>query len=64
MSANELLSRMLRYQAWAHEEILGAATGLDAEHHADERHLVLRLMNHSEPERRLQSRVEVTGANA
>lgn len=46
MSANELLSRMLRYQAWAHEEILGAATGLDTEHHADERHLVLRLMNH------------------
>ncbi|WP_254700272.1 hypothetical protein [Trinickia violacea] len=50
MSANELLSRMFRYQAWAHEEILGAAAGLDAEHHADERHLVLRLM--------------MTGANA
>ncbi|MGV2288241.1 hypothetical protein AAHK20_05955 [Trinickia sp. YCB016] len=53
MSANELLSRMLRYQAWAHDEILGAATGLDAEH-----------LHRTEPERRLQGRVEVTGANA
>jgi uncharacterized damage-inducible protein DinB len=46
MSADALLFRMFRYQAWANEEILEAAKGLDAEHHADERHVVLRVMNH------------------
>jgi uncharacterized damage-inducible protein DinB len=46
MSANELLFRMLRYQAWANEEILEAMKGLDTERHAEERHIALRLMNH------------------
>lgn len=46
MSANALLSRMLRYQAWANDEMLEAMTGLDAEQHAEARHLALRLMNH------------------
>ncbi|WP_342705761.1 DinB family protein [Burkholderia arboris] len=46
MSANALLSRMLRYQAWAHDEMLGAVSALDPVQHADTRHLALRLMNH------------------
>ena len=46
MSENALLSRMLRYQAWANDEMLTAIAGLDAVEHADERHLALRLMNH------------------
>ncbi|WP_254608585.1 DinB family protein [Burkholderia lata] len=46
MSENALLSRMLRYQAWANDEMLAAIAGLDAVQHADERHLALRLMNH------------------
>ena len=46
MSAGQLLSRMLRYQAWANQEMLQAMKGLDAERHAEERHLALRLMNH------------------
>jgi len=46
MSANALLSRMLRYQAWANDEMLKALSGLDAVRHAQARHLALRLMNH------------------
>jgi uncharacterized damage-inducible protein DinB len=46
MSAGELLFRMLRYQAWANEEILEGVKELDTEHHAEERHIALRLMNH------------------
>ncbi|PRG06324.1 DinB family protein [Burkholderia ambifaria] len=46
MSANALLSRMLRYQAWANDEMLKAMSGLDAVRHAQARHLALRLMNH------------------
>nr|WP_249174934.1 DinB family protein [Burkholderia ambifaria] len=46
MSANALLSRMLRYQAWANDEMLKAMSGLDAVRHAPARHLALRLMNH------------------
>ncbi|MGG1944485.1 DinB family protein [Trinickia sp. NRRL B-1857] len=46
MSTNDLLSRMLRYQAWANSEVLEAMKGLDAVRHADERHLMLRIMNH------------------
>ena len=46
MSAASLLLKMLRYQAWANKEILDAMQGLDAAHHAEERHITLRLMNH------------------
>ena len=46
MDASDLLFRMLGYQAWANEEMLRAMKGLDAEHHAEERHLALCLMNH------------------
>ncbi|MFL9866822.1 DinB family protein [Paraburkholderia fungorum] len=46
MGANELLFRMFRYQAWANEETLEAMKGLGAEHHAEERRIALRLMNH------------------
>lgn len=46
MSAGELLFRMFRYQAWANEEILEAMKGLNVEHHAEERRVALRLMNH------------------
>ncbi|WP_245169504.1 DinB family protein [Burkholderia seminalis] len=46
MSANALLSRMLRYQAWANDDMLAAIAGLDAGQHAEARHLALRLMNH------------------
>lgn len=46
MSANALLTRMLRYQAWANDEMLEAMTGLGAEQHAEARHVALRLMNH------------------
>lgn len=45
-SANDLLFRMLKYQAWANSEVLAAMEGLDAVRHADERHLTLRIMNH------------------
>ncbi|AUH53332.1 damage-inducible protein DinB [Chromobacterium sp. ATCC 53434] len=46
MGANQLLSRMFHYQAWANEEMLAAIGGLDPERHAEERRLTLRLMNH------------------
>lgn len=46
MSANDLLSRMLKYQAWANSEVLEAMKGLDADRHAAERHATLRIMNH------------------
>ncbi len=46
MSAASLLLKMLRYQAWANKEILDAMQGLDAAHHAEERHITVRLMNH------------------
>ncbi|MCV9914986.1 DinB family protein [Burkholderia pseudomallei] len=46
MSANELLLRMLRYQAWANDEMLEAMKGLDGRQHAEERNVALRLMNH------------------
>jgi uncharacterized damage-inducible protein DinB len=46
MGENALLSRMLRYQAWANDDMLAAIAELDAVQHAGERHLALRLMNH------------------
>lgn len=46
MSAGDLLFRMLRYQAWANEEMARAIHGLHAEEHAEARHIALRLMNH------------------
>ncbi|WP_260433779.1 hypothetical protein [Burkholderia sp. Bp8998] len=46
MDTCDLLFRMLRYQAWANEEILGAMMDLDAMQHVEERSLALRLMNH------------------
>ncbi|RQR85260.1 damage-inducible protein DinB [Burkholderia sp. Bp9012] len=46
MDASDLLFRMLSYQAWAHKEILEAMRDLHVEHHAEERKLALRLMNH------------------
>lgn len=46
MDTCDLLFRMLRYQAWANEEILGAMMDLDAKQHVEERSLALHLMNH------------------
>lgn len=46
MGSNELLFRMFRYQAWAHDEMFEAMKGLDVRRHAEERHSALRLMNH------------------
>lgn len=46
ITENDLLFRMLRYQAWANSEVLEAMKGLDAGRHADERHATLRIMNH------------------
>ncbi|MDP9650766.1 DinB family protein [Paraburkholderia caledonica] len=46
MGANELLLKMLRYQAWANDETFEAMKGFDAERHAEERQSALRLMNH------------------
>jgi uncharacterized damage-inducible protein DinB len=46
MSANALLQRMFRYQAWANVEMLQAVQGLDPEQHAEPRHQALRMMNH------------------
>jgi len=46
MSAVDLLSRMLRYQAWANEEMLDGIEHFDLEQHAEERHAAIRMMNH------------------
>jgi uncharacterized damage-inducible protein DinB len=47
MSEISLLQTLFRYQAWANGELLDAIGGLDPAHHNKERHLSLRLMNHS-----------------
>lgn len=46
MSAGELMSRMLRYQAWANQEMLNGIAELDAARFPDERRITLRAMNH------------------
>ncbi|MBV8658439.1 MAG: DinB family protein [Burkholderiales bacterium] len=46
MSAVDLLSRMLRYQAWANEEMLNGIEEFELEQHAEERHAAIRMMNH------------------
>jgi uncharacterized damage-inducible protein DinB len=46
MGAGEPMSRMLRYQAWANQELLNGIAELDAGRFPDERGATLRLMNH------------------
>nr|WKF61871.1 hypothetical protein HUO10_006403 [Paraburkholderia busanensis] len=46
MSTGNLLHQMFRYQTWANTELLDSIEGLDAERHATERHIAVRLMNH------------------
>jgi uncharacterized damage-inducible protein DinB len=47
MSEVSLLRTLFRYQAWANEELLDAIARLDPDQHEKERHLSMRLMNHS-----------------
>ena len=47
MSEMSLLRTLFRYQAWANEELLDAIGRLDPDRHDKERHLCIRLMNHS-----------------
>ncbi|SCB42144.1 DinB family protein [Rhizobium multihospitium] len=47
MSEISLLQTLFRYQAWANEELLDAIDRLDTARHGKERHLSIRLMNHS-----------------
>lgn len=47
MSEISLLQTLFRYQAWANEELLDAVGRLDPDRHGRERHLSIRLMNHS-----------------
>jgi uncharacterized damage-inducible protein DinB len=46
MNNNPLLTSLLRYHAWAHEELFGTLHGLDAQQHAAELHAALRILNH------------------
>ncbi|NTJ64153.1 damage-inducible protein DinB [Agrobacterium rhizogenes] len=47
MSDVSLLQTLFGYQAWANEELLDAIGRLDPDRYGKERHLSLRLMNHS-----------------
>jgi uncharacterized damage-inducible protein DinB len=46
MNNNPLLTSLLRYHAWAHEELFGTLHGLDVQQHAAELHAALRILNH------------------
>ncbi|AOK20063.1 hypothetical protein WT26_30130 [Burkholderia cepacia] len=46
MDSNNLLFKMLHYQAWANDEMFEAMKGLDAGQYAEERQSALKLMNH------------------
>lgn len=45
-SAN-LFEELYRYKLWANREILGMAQEVDASQHANDRHTVLRILNHT-----------------
>ena len=47
MSELSLLSTLFSYQAWANEELLDSIGHLDPVQHGKERHMAIRLMNHS-----------------
>jgi uncharacterized damage-inducible protein DinB len=47
VSEISLLQTLFRYQAWANGELFDAIGRLDPAHHNKERHLSIRLMNHS-----------------
>lgn len=47
MSEISLLQTLFRYQAWANEELLDAIGRLEPDKHGKERHLSIRLLNHS-----------------
>ncbi|AVA21257.1 MULTISPECIES: hypothetical protein [unclassified Rhizobium] len=47
MSESSLLQTLFRYQAWANEELLDSIGHLDPAEHGNERHVSMRLMNHS-----------------
>jgi len=47
LSEVSLLRTLFDYQAWANEELLGAIGRLDPDRHGEQRHLSMRLMNHS-----------------
>lgn len=46
MNNNPLLTSLLRYHVWAHEELFATLHGLDAQQHAAELHAALRILNH------------------
>ena len=46
MSSIDLLRRLFRYQAWAHEEFLQAMAGLDPDRHGEALRSALRLIHH------------------
>lgn len=47
MAAVDLLRTLVRYQAWANDELLEKIEGLDPQRHGEERHTAIRLINHS-----------------
>lgn len=46
MNNNPLLTSLLRYHAWAHEELFGTLHRLDTQQHAAELQAALRILNH------------------
>lgn len=47
MSELSLLRTLFQYQAWANEDLLASIGRLHVAHHGQERHIAIRLMNHS-----------------
>jgi uncharacterized damage-inducible protein DinB len=46
MNNNPLLTSLLRYHAWAHEELFSTLHTLNTQQHAAELHAALRILNH------------------
>ncbi len=42
-----LFESLFRYKMWANADILAAARSIDATRHAQERHTVIRILNHT-----------------
>jgi uncharacterized damage-inducible protein DinB len=45
-TANDMLASMFRYQKWANAEMMVSVRAMDLSHHAEQRHLALRTLNH------------------
>jgi uncharacterized damage-inducible protein DinB len=47
MSEANLITTMFKYKAWANEEILATMRLFDERAHATERHIAIRILNHT-----------------